>query len=242
MGLRIDTFHCEPSPFPESWYIFLVRWHQIGGTPITASSFLPSPDDVKPHKEFNFAQRTQDKQALKGYFTYHIIKLHGNCRYLAPHTWAGVEPTNFGVQGRPKLSAPPSRGISAAPLHVPECIVVTNSCGKFQPNGEPKQSPTFYLIVFISAISCVMSQRGSCGSPVVKVSDHGRHVTSSSPVPLKTRRVGQRCTLNLSRAETSSRWCGVVVRRGGVISGAVHVTWPWFKMTWSVTHSPRVAE
>ncbi|GFX08089.1 uncharacterized protein TNCV_1237681 [Trichonephila clavipes] len=38
-------------------------------------------------------------------------------------------------------------------------------------------------------------------------------VTSSSPVPLKTRRVGQRCTLNLSRAETSSRWCGVVVRR-----------------------------
>ncbi|GFU82236.1 uncharacterized protein TNCV_4466871 [Trichonephila clavipes] len=38
-------------------------------------------------------------------------------------------------------------------------------------------------------------------------------VTSSSPVPLKTRCVGQRCTLNLSRAETSSRWCGVVVRR-----------------------------
>ncbi|GFU95518.1 uncharacterized protein TNCV_2729721 [Trichonephila clavipes] len=37
--------------------------------------------------------------------------------------------------------------------------------------------------------------------------------TSSSPVPLKTRRVGQRCTLNLSRAETSSRWSGVVVRR-----------------------------
>ncbi|GFT81115.1 uncharacterized protein TNCV_955041 [Trichonephila clavipes] len=37
---------------------------------------------------------------------------------------------------------------------------------------------------------------------------------SSIPVPLKTRRVGQRCTLNLSRAETSSRWCGVVVREG----------------------------
>ncbi|GFT67668.1 uncharacterized protein TNCV_3001061 [Trichonephila clavipes] len=40
-------------------------------------------------------------------------------------------------------------------------------------------------------------------------------VTSSSPVPLKTRRVGQRCTLNLSRAEMSSCWCGVVARRGG---------------------------
>ncbi|GFW41940.1 hypothetical protein TNCV_6491 [Trichonephila clavipes] len=45
------------------------------------------------------------------------------------------------------------------------------------------------------------------------------------PVPLKTRRVGQRCTLNLSRAETSSRWCGVVVRRGVCASsGVVHVT------------------
>ncbi|GFT17090.1 uncharacterized protein TNCV_4738221 [Trichonephila clavipes] len=54
-----------------------------------------------------------------------------------------------------------------------------------------------------------------CGSPVVKVSDHGRHVMSSSPVPLKTRRGGQRCTLNLSRAQTSSRWCGVVVRERG---------------------------
>ncbi|GFV21864.1 uncharacterized protein TNCV_4525511 [Trichonephila clavipes] len=37
--------------------------------------------------------------------------------------------------------------------------------------------------------------------------------TSSSPVPIKTRRAGQRCTLNLSRAETSTCWCGVVVRR-----------------------------
>ncbi|GFU55215.1 uncharacterized protein TNCV_427161 [Trichonephila clavipes] len=49
-------------------------------------------------------------------------------------------------------------------------------------------------------------------------------VRSSSPVPLKTRRVGQRCTVNLSRAEMSSRWCGVVVRRGGASSGVVHVT------------------
>ncbi|GFW35688.1 hypothetical protein TNCV_4435371 [Trichonephila clavipes] len=63
-----------------------------------------------------------------------------------------------------------------------------------------------------------------CGSPVVKVSDHGRHAMSSIPVPLKTRRVRQRCTLNLSRAETFSRWCGVAVRRGGASSGVVHVT------------------
>ncbi|GFW92138.1 uncharacterized protein TNCV_3540241 [Trichonephila clavipes] len=49
-------------------------------------------------------------------------------------------------------------------------------------------------------------------------------VTSSSLVPLKTRRVGQRCSLNLSRVEMSSRWCGVVVRKGGASSGVVHVT------------------
>ncbi|GFT58836.1 uncharacterized protein TNCV_184911 [Trichonephila clavipes] len=49
-------------------------------------------------------------------------------------------------------------------------------------------------------------------------------VSSSSPVPLKTHRVGQRCTLNLSRAEMSSRWCGVVVRREGASSDVVHVT------------------
>ncbi|GFU26093.1 uncharacterized protein TNCV_5105491 [Trichonephila clavipes] len=64
----------------------------------------------------------------------------------------------------------------------------------------------------------------SCGSPAVKVSDHARHVMSSSPVPLKTRRVGQRCTLNLPRAKTSYHWCGVVVRREGASSGAIHVT------------------
>ncbi|GFV15649.1 hypothetical protein TNCV_1690611 [Trichonephila clavipes] len=40
--------------------------------------------------------------------------------------------------------------------------------------------------------SSEMREQG-CGSPVVKVSDHDRHVMSSSPVPLKTRRVGQRC-------------------------------------------------
>ncbi|GFW19881.1 uncharacterized protein TNCV_3561841 [Trichonephila clavipes] len=49
-------------------------------------------------------------------------------------------------------------------------------------------------------------------------------VTSSSSVPLKTRQVGKRYTLNLSRAETPSRWCAVVVRRGGASSGVVHVT------------------
>ncbi|GFU06480.1 histone-lysine N-methyltransferase SETMAR [Trichonephila clavipes] len=51
-------------------------------------------------------------------------------------------------------------------------------------------------------------------SPVAAVAEWYRYqtvaclVTNSSPVPLKTRRVGQRCTLNLSRAEMSSRWCG----------------------------------
>ncbi|GFW50724.1 putative DD41D transposase [Trichonephila clavipes] len=51
---------------------------------------------------------------------------------------------------------------------------------------------------------------GGCSNLVVKVSDFGRHVMSSSPVPLKILRVGQRCTLNLSRVETSSRCCQVI--------------------------------
>ncbi|GFS58766.1 uncharacterized protein TNCV_4270821 [Trichonephila clavipes] len=51
-----------------------------------------------------------------------------------------------------------------------------------------------------------------CGSPVVKVSDNGRHAMILSPVPLKTHRVGQRYTLNLSRAEMSSHWCGSLER------------------------------
>ncbi|GFT28263.1 uncharacterized protein TNCV_645891 [Trichonephila clavipes] len=66
-----------------------------------------------------------------------------------------------------------------------------------------------------------LRQRCGCGSPVVKVSDHGRHVMNSSPVPLKSRRVGKRYTLKLSRAQMSSRWCGATVRRGGASSGDV---------------------
>ncbi|GFV71473.1 hypothetical protein TNCV_4562251 [Trichonephila clavipes] len=63
-----------------------------------------------------------------------------------------------------------------------------------------------------------------CGSRVVNVLDRGCLVTNSSPVPLKICHVGQRCTLNQPRAETSSRWCGVVIRRGGASSGVIHVT------------------
>ncbi|GFV54214.1 hypothetical protein TNCV_2163061 [Trichonephila clavipes] len=58
------------------------------------------------------------------------------------------------------------------------------------------------------------STKRGCGSPVVTVSDHDRRVMSWNPLLLKTRRVGQRCTLNLSKAQTFSRLCGVVVRRG----------------------------
>ncbi|GFU90571.1 hypothetical protein TNCV_4051531 [Trichonephila clavipes] len=70
----------------------------------------------------------------------------------------------------------------------------------------------------------ILGQICGSGSLVVKVSDGGWLVTSSSPVPLKTRCVRERCALNLSRAQTSSHWCGVVVRRGGASSGVVLVT------------------
>ncbi|GFX38475.1 hypothetical protein TNCV_2344481 [Trichonephila clavipes] len=65
---------------------------------------------------------------------------------------------------------------------------------------------------------------------------------SSSPVPQNTHRVGERCMLNLSRAQTSSRWCGVVVRRGDfqLRSRPCHLT--RVQNYRSVAKSPRVAK
>ncbi|GFX04135.1 hypothetical protein TNCV_3972841 [Trichonephila clavipes] len=34
----------------------------------------------------------------------------------------------------------------------------------------------------------------------------------------------------------------VVVRRGGASSDVIHVTWSWFKSTWSVAKTPRVSK
>ncbi|GFY11135.1 uncharacterized protein TNCV_4471211 [Trichonephila clavipes] len=78
-----------------------------------------------------------------------------------------------------------------------------------------------------------------CGRGV-KISDPSWVVPSSSPVPLKTRHIGELCTLNLSRLKRPQ--VGVVVRRRGDSSGVVLVTGPWFKIARSVAKSPRVAE
>ncbi|GFT49657.1 uncharacterized protein TNCV_3367951 [Trichonephila clavipes] len=64
-------------------------------------------------------------------------------------------------------------------------------------------------------------------------------IMSSSPVPLKIHRVRERCTLNHSRAQTSSCWSGEVVKRGQL---KYRPRQPWFKITRSVSKSPRVAE
>ncbi|GFW06257.1 hypothetical protein TNCV_37321 [Trichonephila clavipes] len=72
----------------------------------------------------------------------------------------------------------------------------------------------FYFVFNYKLIACHHNATVSwlvegCGNPVVKVSDHGRYVMSSGPVPLKpSTSVGVRCSLNLSRAQMSSRWCG----------------------------------
>ncbi|GFT35882.1 uncharacterized protein TNCV_2154411 [Trichonephila clavipes] len=90
----------------------------------------------------------------------------------------------------------------------------------FLNRGSGLQSPLPTALVLLKRKICVPFQHypSACGTglrcPVVKVSDHDRHVTSSSSVPLKTCRVVEQCVLNLSRAQTSSRWCGLVVRRG----------------------------
>ncbi|GFX15631.1 hypothetical protein TNCV_2131181 [Trichonephila clavipes] len=71
----------------------------------------------------------------------------------------------------------------------------------------------------VRVITSPTGPRHGCGSLVVKVSDRGWPVTSSSPVPLKIRRLGERCTLNLSRAETSSHCCQVIYSQFGL---AIH--------------------
>ncbi|GFX65597.1 hypothetical protein TNCV_1525261 [Trichonephila clavipes] len=65
-------------------------------------------------------------------------------------------------------------------------------------------------------------------SSIVRVAEWYRYrivaclITSSSPVPLKTRRVGQRCTLN----DLSLVWCDSWEREGAT-SGVVKVTGSW---------------
>ncbi|GFU06458.1 transposable element Tcb1 transposase [Trichonephila clavipes] len=54
---------------------------------------------------------------------------------------------------------------------------------------------------------------GRC-SLVVKVSHSGPACHGLQPITDEDRRVGERCALNLSRAQMSSPWCGVVVHRG----------------------------
>ncbi|GFU79542.1 hypothetical protein TNCV_2916021 [Trichonephila clavipes] len=61
------------------------------------------------------------------------------------------------------------------------------------------------------------------GSIVAKVSDRGWLVTNSSRVIQNISRVGKRCTLKMSRAQTFSRWCGVLLRmRESYINVAVY--------------------
>ncbi|GFW64090.1 uncharacterized protein TNCV_707951 [Trichonephila clavipes] len=106
------------------------------------------------------------------------------------------------------LAGHPSQGCFGLQSHCAPCYFFNQA--SFYPSDFSFMSPGLDNAVHKFAPQL---PRGH-GSLVVKESDHGWHATSSSLVPPNTRRVGERCTLNLSRAQTSSRWCGVVVRRG----------------------------
>ncbi|GFU96779.1 hypothetical protein TNCV_1303091 [Trichonephila clavipes] len=93
---------------------------------------------------------------------------------------------------------------------------------EFPPNRvQMKQLPR--LVTFVSTPKSLCRQ-------VTASAEQSRYrivagfVTKSSHVPLKTCRVGQRCTLNMSRAEKSFRWCGMAVMKEKSCSGVVHVT------------------
>ncbi|GFY33125.1 hypothetical protein TNCV_2230741 [Trichonephila clavipes] len=79
-----------------------------------------------------------------------------------------------------------------------------------------------------------------CSLPRLRaaVAQWSRYRMSSSPVPLKTRRVRERFMLHLSGAQTSSRWCDSQEEGN---SGVVFVTCPYFKILRFVAKSLRVA-
>ncbi|GFW60721.1 hypothetical protein TNCV_570671 [Trichonephila clavipes] len=68
----------------------------------------------------------------------------------------------------------------------------------------------------------------------------GRRVMNTNLVPMKTRIVGERCVLNLSKAQVSSRWCGSL-GRGCQLRCRYHQIHE-VKITKFVVKSPRVAE
>ncbi|GFW73608.1 hypothetical protein TNCV_1540631 [Trichonephila clavipes] len=59
----------------------------------------------------------------------------------------------------------------------------------------------------------------------------------SSPAPLKTRRVGERCTLNLSRVETSSRCYGVELHEDVTFDGPRNFE-PWSRDDYDTSAGP----
>ncbi|GFT58610.1 uncharacterized protein TNCV_1250701 [Trichonephila clavipes] len=140
--------------------------------------------------------------------------------------WAGVAwiTLHFG-QTR---NMPLSLSIFSVPKRALRQVHALEHMAKTALNEEYKRKPGLSGELYENFTECEVNVR--CVGLMAAAAECYRYrivagfVTSSSPVPLKTRRVGQRCTLNLSRAETSSRWWGVVVRRGGTNSGVVHVT------------------
>ncbi|GFX37266.1 adhesion G protein-coupled receptor B2 [Trichonephila clavipes] len=89
-------------------------------------------------------------------------------------------------------------------------IAKQNSLMKIGNNGNLVLGP------FDESTPCLMIVLMNCQTKL-----RINHLTAVKSVAILER---QRYTLNLSRAETSSRWCGVVVRRGAASSGVVHVT------------------
>ncbi|GFX83823.1 hypothetical protein TNCV_350871 [Trichonephila clavipes] len=150
---------------------------------------LPQPGEGNPKVHFHFDLSTP---VIKG----DLIPNH--LRLLALEIINGIPSDVFKIytNGSTLSDCAATRGLLATDLVILNHGQVTRTTPKLEP---PLLSSTSMEDVWAST-----DLRG-CGSPVVKVSNHGRHVMSSIPVPLKTRRVGQRCTLNLSRAETSSR-------------------------------------
>ncbi|GFU36705.1 transposable element Tcb2 transposase [Trichonephila clavipes] len=132
------------------------------------------------------------------------------------HVWNALERRVAGRQPPPQTLQELKRALLEEWDRIPRLVI--NSLI----DSMPQRVARGILVTDLVRNSDHLSSDEGCAITVVKVSDHDRHVMSSSPVPLKTRRVRQRCTLNLLRAETSFLWCGVAEECAS--SGVVHVT------------------
>ncbi|GFT37017.1 uncharacterized protein TNCV_175361 [Trichonephila clavipes] len=186
---------------------------------LLAKTFLDSLLTISPHKSLNTSRgvisepdllSTPKADNLNGFSDQGVIQI------LTPATSNSFSSSNKALSLNLSMFTPlPAETCPAVETEtfISNIIASTSQDTKQTSKSRKKRRP-----------KRILKEESGRGSRVVLASDRGWLCHEFEPSTTKDPRVGQRCTLNLSRSETSSRWCGVVVRRGGASSGVVHVT------------------